>query len=146
LKHLFWFLHLFGLSIWMGSFVAMAICLVSLRKVNIGTEVMQLFNKAQRAITIVGNTGAVIMLISGGVLLSLSDSRPLWVVLMTQIGGLTIIFSIIAVTLQSRRLSKRLALNEPIETLHREFNLLNIFLWIVTIVIATVLGIVSSRI
>jgi hypothetical protein len=130
----------------MGSFVAMAICLVSLRKVSIATEVKQLFNKAQRAITIVGNTGAVIMLISGGVMLALSNSRPLWVVLMTQIGGSTIIFSTIAVTWQSRRLSKRLALNTPIETLNREFNLLNICLWTVTILIVTVLGIVSSRI
>jgi hypothetical protein len=144
-KDVAWFFHMLGLAVWLGAILGMAVCVLGLRSRHISNDVKQVLNKLQGKLTIVGAAGALVMLISGGILLGTSGASPLWVNLMTGIGGAVIIFSLIAITLQSHFLSVRIQSGSFDDILSRQLNLLYVTSWIVMIGIIVVLGIVSAR-
>ncbi|WAH37892.1 hypothetical protein [Alicyclobacillus dauci] len=146
MKHTALFFHLLGLSVWMGAFVAMLICVFGLRSSHVGVESKQMLNKLQSTLTVIGNGGALAMLISGFVLFTMSDTHALWVDVMAGLGGGICVFSIIAITLQSGILSGRIKSNSFDELLTRQLALLNVSSWIVTLGIVVVLAVVSYRV
>ncbi|MFB5189559.1 hypothetical protein [Alicyclobacillus fastidiosus] len=146
MKHIALFFHLLGLSVWAGSFIAMTICVTGLRSERISLEIKQLLNNAQVRFTLIGNLGALAMLISGFGLFSMSNTHAIWVDLMAGIGGGVCMFSIIAITLQSNILSGRIKSNLFDNLLKGQLGLISFSSWFVMIGIVVVLGVVSYRV
>lgn len=148
--YLFWFFHILGLAVWFGSLLFMGICLPLLKRGGLGKEIRHLLNRIRRVMTLVGNIAAAVMLVSGGLLLGTQPSghgSSLWVQLMTQIGGATILFSIIALTWQGRNVANRLANEGATDTqVQASTNVYQVFLWVIVAAIVVVLGIVSARV
>ncbi|MFB5189560.1 hypothetical protein [Alicyclobacillus fastidiosus] len=143
MKHTALFVHLLGFSVWVGSFIAMIICLIYIRKSDAKIELIQMLNRLQTKLTIIGNAGAVIMLISGLILYSMTKTYTPAIYLTAAIGGGTCVFSVWAITFQSNRLSERIKSNSN-KSLTRSITLMIVSSWIVLIGIATVVGIATS--
>ncbi|WAH40598.1 hypothetical protein NZD89_20095 [Alicyclobacillus fastidiosus] len=143
MKHTALFIHLLGFSVWVGSFIAMMICLIYIRKSGSNTEMIQMLNRLQTRLTIIGNSGALLMLISGLILYSLTKTYTLPIYLTAAIGGGTCVFSIWAITFQSNRLSERIKSTSAGKSLTTPITLMNVSSWVVLIGIAVVVGIAT---
>lgn len=86
------------------------------------------------------------MLVSGFTLFGMSHHHEIWVDLMAGLGGGTCVFSMLAVTIQSRIVSGRIQSNLFNEMSDKLMGLFYASSWAVMIGIILVLGIVSYRI
>ncbi|MBL0385741.1 hypothetical protein JJB07_03670 [Tumebacillus sp. ITR2] len=107
-----YFLHLTGLTAWIGSMVLLVIMLVSVRKNLEEWNGKPLFLLATRLVKWLLNGAALAVLISGvGLIQKLGfteASKPFYVKFMEQTGGLTLLLFIILMTLFSNRATKQL--------------------------------------
>lgn len=146
LKHTVLFLHLLGLSVWMGCFVAVIFCLIGLKNASISEDMRQTLNRIQLRMVAIGNVGALLMLISGFVLFTIEHHHAVWVDLMAGLGGGTCVFSLLGVTIQSNLLAGRIRKNANDNILTGQLGLLTVSSWIVAFGIVLVLAIVSYRV
>jgi hypothetical protein len=145
MEHTVLYVHLLGFSVWIGSFIAMIVCLTHLQRNELSQGVKQFYNRLQSTFTITGNAGALAMLVTGLILYSMTKTYTLSIYLTAAIGGGTCIFSIWAITFQSRRLSEKIKSNSPGKYLKLQITLMNISSFIVLAGILAVVGIASRK-
>ncbi|WP_062106894.1 hypothetical protein [Bacillus niameyensis] len=109
----FWlFLHFTGLSIWVGSLIAIALILVMMKKHLGSKELSTIVKKVTKVSNLLVHPSAFFVLISGVFMIismNFGDAtKPFYLAFMERIGGVTVLFSIIAISLFGRRLVKKL--------------------------------------
>ncbi|PWK14878.1 hypothetical protein [Tumebacillus permanentifrigoris] len=106
------FLHLLGLSFWIGSMVLLVILLLAVRRNLTSWNGTPLFLWITRLVTRFLNVAALVVLVSGGGLIQMlgytQASKPLWIKLMEQGGGLTLLLFIVVMTWFGNRARKQL--------------------------------------
>lgn len=110
MQSLYYFLHISGVIIWIGSFIGFGILLRSLAKQKTVEQHSLVITKIDKIVKRLIHPSALAVLISG-VLLILPynrESLPLYITLMEQAGSIVILLSIIFLTLQSRKIQKAL--------------------------------------
>ncbi|MFC4769090.1 hypothetical protein [Effusibacillus consociatus] len=108
-----YFFHITGLAVWLGSLVSLSILIILINKIlrfgELTNKFVQIINKM---IKWVMNPSALVILLTGFMMTLqmeyTSETKPLWLKLMEQAGGLILILSIITFTIQSNRISKKM--------------------------------------
>ncbi|KRG12261.1 hypothetical protein [Lederbergia galactosidilytica] len=107
----FWlFLHFTGLSIWLGSLLAIILILVMMKKHLGSKELSAIVKKITRIGNILVHPSAFFVLLSG-VLMIISmnlNAKPFYLAFMERVGGITVLITIIGVSLFGRKLVKKL--------------------------------------
>lgn len=145
MKHTALFIHLLGLSVWLGALIAIITVLFVLRSPKIGADAKQSLGKLQTVLTVIGNLGALALLISGFVMFTMHAHQALWIDVMAALGGGLSIFSIIAITLQSYILSGRLKTQAFDKLMDIQIGFLTISSWMVTVGVVIVIAIASYK-
>ncbi|TCP57936.1 hypothetical protein EV586_102383 [Tumebacillus sp. BK434] len=105
------FLHVSGLSVWLGSAVLLMILFAYLKKESLQESKLLLF--CTRLVNRVTSVAALVVLASGVGLIELLGYRgmekPFWLSFMEQAGGTVILLFILVFTWKSRRAVKQLA-------------------------------------
>lgn len=111
----FWlFIHFTGLSIWLGSLVAVAILLMAMRKQLHSADIGALVKKTVRTFNLLTHPSAFLVLISGVFMilkLGMESDKPFWLIYMERGGGMIILLFIIVISIMGRRLMKRISGN-----------------------------------
>lgn len=105
--NLFYFLHIIGIAVWLGSLIALGYVLNKLLHSEAIKPVLQLvFTWINRVV----HLSAFAVLISGVYMIMQFDrgSLPFYLIFMEQLGSLAVLFSVIILTLQSRKIRKKL--------------------------------------
>lgn len=108
------FLHLIGLSIWLGSIVAIAILLLWIKKQMNSTLVGSLVQKIIKTFNLLTHPSSFIILVTGILMLvkqgiTKDGGGPFWMSYMQQVGAMTILLFIIIFSILGKRLVKRIA-------------------------------------
>lgn len=107
---LMYFLHLTGVAIWVGAFIAFGLLLRSLVKSKQVEAQSSIVNQIRRWVNIGIIPSGLIVLVTG-VLMIVQFSRdalPMYMILMEQIGSLVILGSVIAISIYSFKLKKQM--------------------------------------
>ncbi len=107
----FWlFLHFTGLSIWLGSLLTITFILVMMKKHLGSKELSTIVKKITRIGNILVHPSAFFVLLSGVfMIISMNlGSKPFYLAFMERVGGVTVLFTIIGVSLFGRQLVKKL--------------------------------------
>ena len=114
------FLHLTGLSLWIGSMVLLAVLLLAVRRNLSQWNGTPLFLWITKLVTWFLNGAALVVMLSGAGLIQMlgytEASKPLWVKIMEQSGGLTVLLFIVIMTWFGNRAKKRLRGMQNFET------------------------------
>ena len=106
------FLHLTGISIWVGSLLAVVIILAMMKRHLGSKELSTIVKKIIRIVNILVHPSALIVLLSGIfmiVMMNFGDAaKPFWLTFMERFGGGIILFTMIAVGFVGRSLVKKL--------------------------------------
>ncbi|MDF2661905.1 MAG: hypothetical protein K0Q94_4696 [Paenibacillus sp.] len=106
------FIHLTGLSIWLGSLVAVAILLTAMKKMLPSADVSGIVRKTVRTFNLLTHPSAFLVLISGVFMIlemGLGSDKPFWLIYMERGGGMIVLLFIIVISIMGRRLMKRIA-------------------------------------
>jgi len=116
------FLHFAGISIWVGSLLAVALILIMMKKHLGSKELSTIVKKMTRVVNTLVHPSAFFVLLSGiFMIISMNfgdSSKPFYLEFMERIGGVTVLFTIIAVSIFGRRVVKKLS------TLEKEGNVI----------------------
>jgi putative copper export protein len=107
------FLHLAGISVWLGSIVTIAILLLVIKK-QIDSDVgRSLVKKMIGIFNMLTHPSSFIVLVSGIVMIvklgSSETGKPFWLNYMEQVGGMVVLLFIIVLSILGRRVMKRIA-------------------------------------
>ncbi|KEQ25105.1 hypothetical protein [Paenibacillus tyrfis] len=106
------FLHLTGLSLWLGSGLTAVVMLPMLNQRPGSGELRALARKTLRVISTIAHPSALVVLISGVVMIVQmnipAQSKPLWLQVMEKGGGMVILLAVILTGILGSRLKKRL--------------------------------------
>lgn len=109
-ENMLYFLHLIGLTLWMGSMVLLVILLVNLRKNTKEWGGKPLFLLATKVVKWFLNIAALVVLGSGGALIQqlgyTEATKPFWIRFMEQGGGMILLLFIIIMTWLSNRATR----------------------------------------
>ncbi|GAA0351944.1 hypothetical protein [Bacillus horti] len=110
MQSFYYFLHIIGVIIWIGSFIGFGLLLRSLAKKESVEQHTQVVTKIDQLVKRLILPSALVVMISGVFLILPYDrgSLPLYITLMEQAGSLIILLSIIVLTIQSRKIQKAL--------------------------------------
>lgn len=107
----YYIFHILGVVLWVGSFTAFGFLLRSLVKSGKGMENYSfVINRIRLWVNYGMNPSALIVMITGVMMILRfnRDTLPFYLTFMEQAGSLAILFSIIAVSIYSRKLRKKL--------------------------------------
>ena len=105
------FIHLLALSVWLGSIVAVAVMLASMKRQLQSVEVSGLARKTVRIFNMLTHPSAFLVLMSGGLMMieaGMSSDKPFWLAYMERVGGMTILLFIVVISIMGKRLVKRI--------------------------------------
>ncbi|WP_256756980.1 hypothetical protein [Cohnella sp. WQ 127256] len=108
------FLHLGGLSVWLGSAVMVALQLMIMKRNIQATDISSLTSKTIRVFTRVTHPSAFLVLLSGiWMLMRIGmenhDNFPFWLKFMEMFGSMVILIFIITVSILGKKVIKRIA-------------------------------------
>jgi len=110
------FLHFAGVSIWTGSLLAVTIILIMMKKHLGSKELSTIVKKLTKIVNTLVHPSAFFVLLSGIfmiIAMNFGDSpKPFYLDFMERIGGVTVLFTIIAVSIFGRRVVKKFNLLE----------------------------------
>lgn len=111
------FAHVTALAIWLGSLVFVFVFFLILRKQLFSIESRQLFVKLTRVFNMLSHISSTVVLVTGIIMLmkeygSSLGSEPSYIKFMEQVGGLSVLLSIIGLTFLGRRITKQLTAKE----------------------------------
>ncbi|MCR2821654.1 hypothetical protein [Lederbergia panacisoli] len=105
------FLHFAGISVWVGSLLAVAIILFMMKKHLGSKELSTIVKKMTKVVNSIVHPSAFFVLLSGIfmiIAMNFGDSpKPFYLEFMERIGGVTVLFTIIAVSIFGRRVVKK---------------------------------------
>ncbi|KIL42223.1 hypothetical protein SD70_01345 [Gordoniibacillus kamchatkensis] len=109
----FLFLHLAGLSIWVGSIAAIAVMLVLMKKQLESKAVGALAQRTVRTFNMITHPSSFLVLISGvlmlvGMGMTHESDKPFWMHYMEKAGGTFILLFIIVISILGKKLVKKL--------------------------------------
>ncbi|HEY4552026.1 MAG TPA: hypothetical protein VIG80_02415 [Bacillaceae bacterium] len=109
----FWlFLHFAGISIWVGSLLAVTLILLMMKKHLGSKELSTIVKKITRVVNMLVHPSAFFVLISGIfmiVSMNFGDTaKPFYLNFMERFGGVAILFTFIAISLVGRKFVKKL--------------------------------------
>ena len=109
---LYYFLHLTGIAVWIGSFLAFAALIRHMAKTATleGTH-SALLLRMKRFVNAGVMPAAVLVLITGVLMILRFDhsALPLYMRLMEQVGGVALILTVLVISLYSRKITGNLA-------------------------------------
>lgn len=108
------FFHLTGLSVWLGSSIAIAILLLLIKKQINSTVVGSLVQKMIKTFNLLTDPSSFIILVTGILMLvsqgiTKDGGGPFWMSYMQQVGAMAIILFIIIFSVMGRKIVKRIA-------------------------------------
>lgn len=149
LDTILYFLHLSGLALWLGSTVLLVILLLSVRRHLTEGNGKPVFLLSMKAVKRFVNFAALIVLVSGATLVQrlgyTHSEKPLWLSLMEQAGGMTVLLFIIVMTWMSNRAAKKLAGNQGAGEFAKLVGRYSIALSVFALATLTVVFVVSMR-
>lgn len=111
------FIHVAGVAIWLGSIVAVASLLLSLKRQLAQENIKDVVVRTIKVFNRITHPSATFVLLSGIILLIQSgwdhSNLPFWLKFMEQAGALVILLFIIIVSIMGRKLTKKLANGDP---------------------------------
>ena len=109
----FWlFTHLVGLSVWLGSLVAVAIVFSLLRKQLVSAEIRKVYVKLSKIFTGVSHATATLVLVSGLIMLFQMEYKAFDVIFMERFGSMVVILSMILLTVFNKKVVKQISNND----------------------------------
>jgi putative copper export protein len=142
----FWlFLHFTGISIWVGSLLAVTLILLTMKKYLGSKELSTIVKKITRIVNILVHPSAFFVLVSGVfMIISMNygdNPKPFYLNFMERFGGSTILFSIILISIFGRRLVKRLNILEKDGSENKQSSTINSY---ITILLASVVFVFAT--
>ncbi|MBS4219684.1 hypothetical protein KHA96_15325 [Bacillus sp. FJAT-49711] len=105
------FLHFAGISIWVGSLLTVTILLFIVKKHLGSKELSTIVKKMTKVVNTLIHPSAFFVLLSGifmMIAMNFGDSpKPFYLEFMERIGGMTVLFTIIAVSIFGRKVVKK---------------------------------------
>ena len=110
------FLHLTSLFVWLGAILAIVVMLVMLKKQLGSKDYNALAQRIIRVFTMFAHPSAVIVLISGVLMLLQMDmgtgDKPFWLIAMERGGGTIILLALVITSIAGSKLKKRLSISQ----------------------------------
>lgn len=106
------FLHLTGVTVWAGSMLTVLFILLMMRKHLGSKELATVVKKIVRIMNVMVHPSSVLVLVSGIfmiITMGIGQDRPFWLNFMERFGGVAVMFTIIAMSIASRRLVHKLS-------------------------------------
>jgi putative copper export protein len=107
------FLHLAGISVWLGSIVTIAILLLVIKKQidsdvgrSLVKKIIEIFNMLTHPSSYIVLVSGILMVIKLG---SSETGKPFWLNYMEQVGGMVVLHFIIVLSILGRKVMKRIA-------------------------------------
>lgn len=140
------FLHLTGISIWVGSLLAVIFILFMMKRHLGSKELATIVKKIVRIVNILVHPSAFIVLLSGIfmiVMMNFGDAaKPFWLTFMERFGGGIILFTMIAVGFVGRSLVKKLRAVEGGEATYKHSPSFTNYILMMTLSVVSVIAII----
>ncbi|TBL80379.1 hypothetical protein EYB31_08155 [Paenibacillus thalictri] len=113
------FFHLTGLSIWLGSLVAVIVMLTMMKKHIASPEIGQLAQKTVKIFNFLTHPSSFVVLISGVLLIVdmglIRSAKPFWMHYMEEVGGMFILLFIVLLSILGKKLVVKLTAGDQLD-------------------------------